>query len=100
LGLYASLFALLTVQGFRHAYAGITVPNPDSERFHAEQGFTPVGVYRGVGYKLGAWRDVGWLERALAPETPDPAPPTPLPAILGTSPFRAALDAGLPYLRK
>jgi phosphinothricin acetyltransferase len=25
-----------------------------------------VGVYRRVGYKLGAWRDVGWWQRALA----------------------------------
>jgi hypothetical protein len=23
-------------------------------------GFTPVGVYRNVGFKLGAGRDVGW----------------------------------------
>ena len=25
-------------------------------------GFRPVGVYRAVGYKLGAWHDVGWWD--------------------------------------
>jgi phosphinothricin acetyltransferase len=28
-------------------------------------GFTPVGVYHEVGWKMGGWRDVGWWQRRL-----------------------------------
>ena len=65
--LYSSLFAVLILQGFRNAYAGITLPNAASVRFHEALGFTTVGVYHRVGYKLGAWHDVMWLARTLAP---------------------------------
>jgi len=58
--LYTSLLAILELQGFRNAYAGIALPNPASVGFHEALGFTPVGVYHRVGYKLGAWHDVMW----------------------------------------
>jgi len=57
--LYTSLFAALVVQGYRNAYAGITLPNDASVALHTAVGFTPIGVYRGIGYKQGAWHDVG-----------------------------------------
>ena len=75
--LYGQLLELLRKQGFRMAYAGITLPNPGSVGLHEAMGFVPVGVYRNVGYKLGAWRDVGWWELALQPTEPTPRPPTP-----------------------
>jgi L-amino acid N-acyltransferase YncA len=78
--LYASLFEILALQGYYNAYAGITLPNPASVGFHESMGFTPVGVYRGVGYKLGAWHDVGWWARELQPHAPDPAAPISLAA--------------------
>ncbi|MDQ6828898.1 MAG: N-acetyltransferase family protein [Gemmatimonadota bacterium] len=73
--LYTSLFALLVAQRFRNAYAGITLPNPASEGMHRALGFVSVGIYREVGYKFGAWHDVVWLERALAPRIIEPPPP-------------------------
>jgi phosphinothricin acetyltransferase len=76
--LYTGLFAALVVQGFRNAYAGITLPNTASVGLHSALGFTLVGVYRGVGYKFGAWHDVGWFERPLAPRIAEP----PLPRML------------------
>lgn len=97
--LYTSLFAALAVQGFRNAYAGITLPNAASERLHESVGFTRVGVYRGIGYKFGAWHDVLWLERAIARRVADPALPIPLPAARKSSEFLEALRAGLPLLR-
>ena len=97
--LYTSLFAVLVMQGFRNAYAGITLPNAASVRLHEAVGFTPVGIYRGVGYKFGAWHDVLWLERALAPRVIDPTPPTPLFAARSNPTFGQALSAGLPLLR-
>ena len=51
--MYQSLFALLALQGFYNAYAGITLPNPGSVGLHESLGFQPVGVYRAVGYKMG-----------------------------------------------
>lgn len=65
--LYEQLFALLRRQGFYTAIAGITLPNPSSIGLHEAMGFTPVGVYHNIGYKDGAWRDVGWWELALQP---------------------------------
>ncbi|MFL5385567.1 MAG: arsinothricin resistance N-acetyltransferase ArsN1 family B [Longimicrobiaceae bacterium] len=97
--LYTSLFAALTVQGFRNAYAGIALPNEASVALHTAVGFTPVGVYREVGYKHGAWHDVAWFERPLAPRDPDPAPPRPLPECRGDPAFLTALEAGTAFLR-
>ncbi|MGA9594742.1 MAG: arsinothricin resistance N-acetyltransferase ArsN1 family B [Acidimicrobiia bacterium] len=72
--LYQTLFDLLDRQGYRMAYAGITLPNPASVGFHEAMGFVPVGVYHNVGWKHGHWRDVGWWELALG----DNAPAVPL----------------------
>jgi phosphinothricin acetyltransferase len=75
--LYTELFARLRKQGLVKAYAGILVPNPASQAFHEAMGFTLVGIYRKIGYKLGAWRDVGWWELSLLPQSGSPAEPTP-----------------------
>ncbi len=73
--LYEALFARLADRGYRTALAGVTLPNPASEGLHRALGFAPVGVFRGVGFKGGAWRDVAWFQRAL---TEDGGPPAPL----------------------
>jgi phosphinothricin acetyltransferase len=97
--LYRSLFAILVLQGFRNAYAGITLPNAASIGLHEAMGFTTVGVYPRVGYKQGSWHDVVWLERTLAPHCPDPPSPKPLPEVLDMQEFRDALDSGVKLLR-
>lgn len=63
--LYAELLPKLADKGFHAAFAGIALPNPGSIGLHEAMGFTPVGVYREVGWKLGGWRDVGWWQRLL-----------------------------------
>lgn len=70
--LYRELFARLRRQGFRVACAGITLPNPASVGLHESLGFEPVGVYRGIGWKAGAWRNVGWWQLDLAPAGDEP----------------------------
>ena len=75
--LYSSLFAVLAHQGFRMAYAAIALPNPASIGLHEALGFEPLGAYRAAGYKLGAWHDVGWWQRCIAPLDADPVPPLP-----------------------
>jgi L-amino acid N-acyltransferase YncA len=78
--LYEALFELLAAQGFRIACAGIALPNPASIALHERLGFQPVGVYRRIGFKAGAWYDVGWWQLALGtgddltPGEPKPPP--------------------------
>jgi L-amino acid N-acyltransferase YncA len=73
--LYTALLQRLTERGFRTAIAGMTLPNEASAALHRALGFTPVGTYREIGYKLGAWHDVAWLQRPLATTTDPPAEP-------------------------
>lgn len=73
--LYARLFEILAAQNFHAAFAGIALPNEASLAFHEAMGFEPVGVYREVGYKLGAWRDVSWWRRVLSRSRGAPAEP-------------------------
>ena len=97
--LYEALFRVLVLQGFRNAYAGITLPNVASEGFHRSLGFTRVGVFRAVGFKLGKWQDVGWLERPLvAGDDTMPVPPIPLATLAG-SPLLLGAIAGEPTPR-
>jgi L-amino acid N-acyltransferase YncA len=76
--LYEELFERLRSQGFRIACAGITLPNEASVALHEKFGFVAVGVYRDIGWKAGGWRDVGWWQLDLKPETGE-APSEPLP---------------------
>jgi phosphinothricin acetyltransferase len=64
--LYDVLLPHLTERGYRTAIAGMTLPNEASAGLHAALGFEPVGTYRRVGYKFGAWHDVAWTQRMLA----------------------------------
>lgn len=73
--LYRALLDTLTELGYCTAFAGIALPNDASVGFHEAMGFTPVGVYRNVGYKLGTWHDVGWWQRSLREYPANPAPP-------------------------
>ena len=73
--LYGRLFEELTTLGYYQAFAGIALPNAASIGLHEAMGFEPLGVYRKVGFKMGAWRDVGWWQKSLRqsdeiPETP------------------------------
>jgi L-amino acid N-acyltransferase YncA len=73
--LYETLFPLLRLQGFYAAHAGVTLPNAGSVGLHETLGFRPVGVYRSVGWKMGAWHDVGWWQLVLQERPATPAPP-------------------------
>jgi phosphinothricin acetyltransferase len=73
--LYTPLFGILQELRYYSALAGIVLPNSASVALHEAMGFQPIGVYRNIGYKLGAWRDVGWWQRPLRPYTESPEPP-------------------------
>lgn len=98
-GLYAALLAILRLQGFVNAYAGITLPNPASVALHEAVGFKPMCVYRRVGFKLGAWHDVGWWQQALNDYAPDPAPPVPIATVRDLPAAVEALRRGAALVR-
>ena len=78
--LYDELLARLRAQRLQVACAGITLPNAASVGLHESLGFELVGIYRGIGWKAGAWRDVGWWQlRLIAPQDGDGPPAEPLP---------------------
>jgi phosphinothricin acetyltransferase len=97
--LYTSLFKILVLQGYYNAYAGVTLPNPGSVRLHEAMGFQPVGIYRGVGYKGGAWHDVAWFELSLQLRVPNPKPPININALRDTFELECALTSGVPLLK-
>jgi phosphinothricin acetyltransferase len=97
-GLYTSLFRILAAQGFYNAYAGITLPNPGSVGLHESVGFKPLCVYRSVGYKQGAWHDVGWWELALQPLAETPALPLKLAEVQSHPSWHEMLRSGLPRI--
>ena len=68
--LYEGLFERLAARGYRRLIAGMTVPNPASEGLHRAMGFEPVGVQRRIGWKNGAWHDVGWVQRSIGDDGP------------------------------
>lgn len=74
--LYEELLRRLRVQGFRNACAGITLPNEASVALHEHLGFVAVGVYRNIGWKAGAWHDVGWWQLDLSPAMGEPTEPS------------------------
>jgi L-amino acid N-acyltransferase YncA len=93
--LYTSLFRILIAQGYYHAYAGITLPNPGSVGLHEAVGFKPLCVYRNVGYKLGAWYDVGWWELTLQPVSAVPPLPKKLADLESDDSWNNMLASGL-----
>lgn len=75
--LLGGLLELLERQGFVAAIGAIALPNPASVRLHERLGFVYAGAYRGTGFKMGEWLDVGLWQKDLAPRTAPPAEPIP-----------------------
>lgn len=79
--LYDRLFDTLRKQGYVSAYAVLGLPNPESEAFHEAYGFDHLADFPAAGYKLGAWRDVGWHRLELRTPPENPGPPRPVSAV-------------------
>jgi carbonic anhydrase len=67
--LYGELFERLRAAGLWTLCAGVTQPNPASNGLHEALGFEPIGTYRRIGWKKGAWHDVRWFQLDLRPGT-------------------------------
>ena len=72
--LYRTLFDELERRGFRCILAGVTVPNPPSERLHERMGMAVVGEFPEVGYKFDQWLAVRYYAKLLGEG--DPPRPT------------------------
>jgi L-amino acid N-acyltransferase YncA len=72
--LYKALFEILKYQGCRNVYAGITLPNEKSVRFHEKMGFHKIADYTNIGYKLNRWNTVSWYQLQLNDYSDAPAP--------------------------
>lgn len=72
--LYKCLFDILYKLGYYNAYAGITVPNNRSIRFHEKHGFKSIGTYHKTGYKFDSWHDVLWMEKEIRDHDSSPNP--------------------------
>ena len=93
--LYTTLFELLRQQGYFKIYAGISLPNAASTGLHEALGFQLVGIYKGVGYKFGAWHDVAHYQMPLQPERHNPGPPLPFSLLIGSNAWSDAVALGL-----
>lgn len=73
--LLQELLRRLPEMGFVSAFAGTTLPNDASVRLFESFGFQKVAHWSKVGYKLGAWHDVGWWQLHLREPDDPPAEP-------------------------
>jgi phosphinothricin acetyltransferase len=73
--LYGALLTRLEQRGYLRVFAGIALPNEASIGLHTAMGFEMAGVFRGVGYKDGQWRDVAWVQRSIGTAGQPPAEP-------------------------
>lgn len=97
--LYTALFDILKLQGYVNAYAVITLPNDRSIAFHKKFGFEYLTTYKKIGYKLGQWHDVGWMQYEVNPHKKDPEDPFKFPD-LDRSLIDSILTKATPKLKK
>lgn len=84
--LYTALLELLRLTGIKAVYGVVTSPNPASERLHRAFGFALMGVQPHAGFTCGAWHDVAWYVREIAPFEDAPAPPALFPTYASAHP--------------
>ncbi len=98
--LYTTLFDMLRHLGYYTATAGITLPNAASVGLHEAFGFALVGVYRGIGHKMGAWHDVAWYQAAIQPPLMRPSDPRPIAGLHDSPEWHEAIARGLDWYEK
>ncbi|WP_430388702.1 N-acetyltransferase family protein [Dyella sp. 20L07] len=89
--LYGALLDAMRLQGLNQAVGVITLPGDASVAIHESMGFTPAGVWRSSGYKLGRWWDVGVWQKELQASTVPPKAVIPFSDLCQRSAFQALL---------
>ena len=70
--LVGELLDRLREMGFVNAFAGTTLPNKGSVGLFESFGFEKIAHQHQVGFKLGAWHDVGWWQLRIQPASVPP----------------------------
>ena len=97
--IYISLLDCLRHLGYANAYAGITLPNPKSQKFHASMGFQPIGTFKNIGYKFGKWHDTHWMQKDLIKHALEPKKPIRMDELEDRSEINLILDQANAGLR-
>ena len=63
--LYDELEKRMTKMGIVQVLSAITGKNKKSLRFHEKNGFTKIGHFPNVGYKMGEWHDIIWMNKTI-----------------------------------
>lgn len=66
IALYTDLIELAKRKGFREMLGVISLPNPESVRFHLKMGFWEIGTMKNVGYKFNKYIDVSILQKSIS----------------------------------
>lgn len=90
--LYGVLLDVMRLQGINQAVGVITMPGEVSVAMHEAMGFTPAGVWRKAGYKLGQWWDVGVWQKELQPAANPPQPVVAFSVLHGSAELRELLQ--------
>ena len=91
--LYGVLLDVMRLQGITQAVGVITLPGTASVAMHEAMGFTPAGIWRQCGYKLGQWWDVGVWQKELQVAASPPRAVTPFPELAGAAALQRLLSA-------
>lgn len=86
--LYQTLEETLRCQNVHNLCACITYPNPQSITFHESLGYRTVAHFTASGYKLGAWHDVIWMEKAILSHDLNPHPFIPFSELADNNPIK------------
>ena len=80
--LHGALEEAARICGLTNLEACIAYPDQGgSVGFHERMGYRMVGRFEKCGYKLGAWRDMVWMEKHIAPHAETPAPVKTFPQV-------------------
>ncbi len=63
--LYDELEKRMTKMGIVQVLSAITGKNEKSLKFHEKNGFTKIGHFTNVGYKMGEWHDIIWMNKTI-----------------------------------
>ena len=63
--LYNELEKRMKKMGIVQVLSAITGKNKKSLRFHKKNGFTKIGHFPNVGYKMGKWHDIIWMNKTI-----------------------------------
>ncbi len=73
--LYTKFMDTLREQGYQFVYGVLVDTNEASIRLHESLGFKEVGHFYDVGYKLGKWRGILWMQKQIGDLCAEPKEP-------------------------